>query len=213
MPAVNLAQGLLAGQPRLDLQQTKPLGRGAGGTLDALRIGNAPSQHLIAAADAEHAAAAAQVRHEIDVPALPAQEIEIGTGRFRPRQDDQVRIARNGPARRQHGDPRPRFLHQRIEIVEIGDPRELETDHMQPVAAARAGALRGDAVPVRRPPASLATLGGCRARKRVVRSGRTLPLAASAAAVNGRTRSERRKNNKTQDMCYHPRQLLETSSR
>ena len=47
---------------------------------DALGVGDALSQHLITAAEAEHMPAAAAMCQNVDVPALLAQESEIAAG-------------------------------------------------------------------------------------------------------------------------------------
>ncbi len=71
-------------------------------------------------------AAAAMMREQIDVPALRAQKIEIATGRFRAGDDHQIGIAGNRFARTHHHEIDARFELERIEIVEIGDPRQCE---------------------------------------------------------------------------------------
>ena len=65
-------------------------------------IGDRPPEHLKAAAEAEHAAAAAAVRGDVDVPARLAQRLEIGDRRLRAGDEDQVaiRLESLGPARR-----------------------------------------------------------------------------------------------------------------
>ena len=71
LPAADLVQLLVAGQHRLEIEQPQTVGF-AGRPLDAGGIGDAPAEHLEAAADPEHGAAAADVRREVDVPALRA---------------------------------------------------------------------------------------------------------------------------------------------
>ena len=48
-------------------------GRGAGRAFDALGVGDGTAEHLIAAADTEHAAAGAVVGEDVDIPAVFAQ--------------------------------------------------------------------------------------------------------------------------------------------
>ena len=61
---------------------------------------------------------------DVDVPALPLEEGEVGERRFRARQQNEVGIAREGPAGLDDLD-RDRLLGgERIEVVEIGDPRK-----------------------------------------------------------------------------------------
>src|SRR5690242_7766565 len=59
---------LAIGQNGFNLEQTKA-GNFSRRTLDALRVGNRAPQHLITAAQAEHQAAAAAMRGDIDVKA------------------------------------------------------------------------------------------------------------------------------------------------
>ena len=63
------------------------------------RIGDGLAEHLIAAAQPEHVAAAAHMRLDVDVPALRAQEREIADGGFRAGQDDEIGVARDRLAR------------------------------------------------------------------------------------------------------------------
>ncbi|MEI2612944.1 MAG: hypothetical protein V9G20_30250 [Candidatus Promineifilaceae bacterium] len=53
-----------------------------GRPLDAERIGDHLTQHLVAAADAEDRPAAPVVRHDVDAPALMLQLREVGDGRL-----------------------------------------------------------------------------------------------------------------------------------
>ena len=80
--------------------------------------------HLIAAAQAQNRAAAAPMRGDIDVESRRAQRGEIGDGRFRSGQNDQIGVA--GQRRtRPHANELDRGLGvERIEIVEIGDMRQ-----------------------------------------------------------------------------------------
>ncbi len=65
---------------------------------DAVWIEHDVAEHLIAGADAEHATAAANVSKQIDVPALRAEELEIGDGGLAAGKDDQRRIERQAAA-------------------------------------------------------------------------------------------------------------------
>ncbi len=80
-----------------------------------------PAEQLIAAAKAEHAAAAADMRLDIDVPALRAQEGEVADRRFRAGQDDDVGLRRDRFAGTNEDEIDARLHAERIEIVEIGD--------------------------------------------------------------------------------------------
>ena len=82
-------------------------------------------EHLIAAAEAEHATAAADVGCDVDVPAFGAQTPQIGDRRLRAGQDDEIGVAAAAPARaRSDSRSTPGSVAQRIEIVEIGDARQ-----------------------------------------------------------------------------------------
>ena len=64
------------------------------------------------------------MREKIDVPPFASQEFEIGDRRLRARKNDKRGVARQRLPRPDH-DQLDRRLHaQRIEIVEIGDPRQ-----------------------------------------------------------------------------------------
>ena len=95
------------------------------------------AEHLIAAAEPEHMTAAPDMRGEIDVPALRAQEVEIAARRFRAGHDHEVGIARDRLARPHHGEIDAGLQLQRIEIVEIGDPRQRETRDLASAGLAR----------------------------------------------------------------------------
>src|SRR5215510_6198126 len=82
MASADLAECLVIGHFRRDLEQTEARNR-AGRTLDALWIGNAAPQHLIARTDAEQVAAAAKVGRDIDVPPLGPQLDQVRDSRFR----------------------------------------------------------------------------------------------------------------------------------
>src|SRR5258708_9582465 len=93
--ARDLDQHLVAFQDRIDVEQAETLDFRRG-PLDAVWIGDAAAEHLIAAADSQDRAAAPQMGPEVDVPAELPERGEIGDGRLRARQDDQRGIARHG---------------------------------------------------------------------------------------------------------------------
>jgi hypothetical protein len=101
------------------------------------------AQHLIAAAQAEHPPAPAQNRGEIDVPALFAKESEITACRFRAGNDDEIGIERHGAPRCHHLDGKRRIEGERVEIVEIGNPREARHGDTKGAIAARGGNVEG----------------------------------------------------------------------
>ena len=138
MPSLDSREVLFRCHDRADIEKPKSWRR-AGRSLDAIGVGDVLSQHLIATAEPQHMAAAADMCVEIDVPALLAQEIEIPAGRFRTGQDDEHCVARNGFARSHHHQVDIGFELERIEIVEIGDPRQRETRDLVPALFARIG--------------------------------------------------------------------------
>ena len=76
MNRVDPRETLLRRHDGRHVQKPKP-GRLPRRSFDAVRIGDAVPQHLIAAAQAEHMSAAATMGEQVDIPALRAQEIEI----------------------------------------------------------------------------------------------------------------------------------------
>src|SRR6185312_2442628 len=96
-------------------------GRLAGRSLDTVGVGDTLSEHLIAAAEPKHMAAASDMGEEVDVPALLAQEVEVAAGGFRTGNDHERGIAGDRFARPHHHEVDVRFEFERIEIVEIGD--------------------------------------------------------------------------------------------
>ena len=133
-----LAQRLVAGQNRLDVEQSEARGL-AGGAFDALGIGDAAPEHLIAAANARARARRAGMREDVDVPALGAQAGEIGDRRLRAGQDDEIGTAAAARRARTSDQRTSGSSLQRIEIVEIGDARQTGDGDRD---AVRAGALR-----------------------------------------------------------------------
>ena len=111
-------------EDRFDVDQAEP-GRLAGPTFEAVRIGDAPAQHLVAAAQPEDMPALAAMREDVDVPPLAPQKGEIGQGRLRSGQDDQSRHrAAAGGRAGTITSSTPRLGAQRVEIVEIRDARQ-----------------------------------------------------------------------------------------
>ena len=120
---VGIGQFLLGRQHRLDVEQAKARDR-AGRSLDAVGIGDGPPQHLIAAAQPKHHAAAAHMRGDVDVEAGVAQRVQARDGRLRARQDHEIDVARQRRAGMNADQIDIGLRLQRIEIVEIGDLRQ-----------------------------------------------------------------------------------------
>ena len=105
-----------------DIEQTEPLDA-AGRPFDAARIGDGAAEHLVAAAQPEHVAAAPRMRLDVDVPALcrmnarsPMVDFEPGRITTSASPGSAVRGARIEGYARLHAE--------RIEIVEIRDARQ-----------------------------------------------------------------------------------------
>jgi len=73
---VDTRETLLRRHDSCHIQKSKPRHLSCR-SFDAVRIGDAAPQHLIAAAQAEHVSAAATMCAQVDIPALRAQEIEV----------------------------------------------------------------------------------------------------------------------------------------
>ena len=77
--ARRLSHALVGHHDGVDVQQPEALCR-ARRALDALGVGDGAPQHLVAAADAEDAATAAEMGAQVDIPALTAQEVQVSAG-------------------------------------------------------------------------------------------------------------------------------------
>ena len=93
--------------------------------LDAVGIEDALAQHLVAAADAEDGAAGGRARRDGAGEAAFAQPAQVGGGAFRAGDDDEVGALEL--ARRRH-EARAHLRHalQRLELVEVGQARQLD---------------------------------------------------------------------------------------
>ena len=145
--ARGLDQGLVAAQFGLQVEQTEALDSAPGGPSMPSGSRDLPAQHLVAAAEAEEPAAAAQVRADVDVPALRPHHGKVGEGRLGAGQDHQVGIARQGLAARHEVDRHVGLGDQRVEVVEVGDARDNRHRHLDAGAVALFGrALDGQGV-------------------------------------------------------------------
>ena len=105
-----LDQGLVACELGFQVEQAESLG-GARRTFDAIRVGDPAPQHLEAAAQTQQPAAPAQMGADIEIPALRPDHGEVGEGRLGTGQDNEVGIARQGPAARHESDLHVRLGH------------------------------------------------------------------------------------------------------
>ena len=92
MDAADQRGGFVAAHGGRDVEQAEAFD-GAGTAVDAIGIGNALAEHLIAAAEAEHVAAAADMGLDVDIPALDAEIAEVADGGFAAGQDHHIGIA------------------------------------------------------------------------------------------------------------------------
>src|SRR5262249_5135587 len=111
--AAYLAQGLGVTEHGFDLDEAEPR-RLAGGAFDTLGVGDAAPEHLVAGAEPKDAAAAADMRQDIDVPAGRSQRREIGERRLRAGQDDEI----------PDGGHRPSPLDELARHLGLGGPRD-----------------------------------------------------------------------------------------
>ena len=72
-----LAQGFAVIKGCVDIEQPKPM-NGFSSTFNAMRVANAMTKHLIAAAKPQNMPAAPVMRLNINIPALIAQKPKIG---------------------------------------------------------------------------------------------------------------------------------------
>src|SRR3546814_17496268 len=86
--AMGFDQRLAAFQHGLDLQQAEAFD-GFRRPLDAMRLGDAAAEHLVAATNPEHTTAPPQMTGKHEVPALLTQEFQIGNDGLGAGQDDQ----------------------------------------------------------------------------------------------------------------------------
>ena len=134
--APRLDEALAPAQHRLDLEQAEPGGLSRR-PLDPGRVGDAAAQHLVAAAEAHHPAAAPHVRGDVERPALPVQRFQIGTGGLAARQQHQVGVTRQRPTRRHEVEHDIGLGPERVEVVAVGDARQAGDDNLDGGAGRR----------------------------------------------------------------------------
>src|SRR5215470_5354495 len=82
---------LVSTQQGFDLEQAEAFG-GTDLPFDTCGVADRSSEHLIAAAEADHETAAPPVGGDVDVKSRRAQRGKIGNCRLRPRQDYEVGV-------------------------------------------------------------------------------------------------------------------------
>ena len=115
-------------QHRLDLQQPQPV-RPAGATFQPERILDPLPQHLIAAAQPQHGAAPPYMGLDVDIPPFRPQGGKVAQRRLAARQHHQIGVAGKRLARLQHAQIDVGLGRERVEIVEIGEPRQPRHCH------------------------------------------------------------------------------------
>src|ERR1700738_4127078 len=139
--AGDIDEDLVTLEHGLDIQQPKPR-NGAGRSLYPVRIRNLSAEHLIAATNPEHMAAATHMRLEIDVPSCFAQRGEVGDGGLGTRQHHQRGISGNGLSRSDEDNIDTGLKAQRIKIIKIRDAGIGEHDDQAAAAIAARGGSR-----------------------------------------------------------------------
>jgi len=115
-------EGFLAGEAGVECKQAQALGH-SGRAFDAFGVGEALTQHLVATADAEDSAAAAQMRLKVAVPALRAQVSKVSDGGFAAGENDERGVFGKRLPCPAPGQPCGGVARQRVQIVKIGDVR------------------------------------------------------------------------------------------
>src|SRR5690606_34680288 len=85
--ACALHQPLLRAHDGLEIEQSQALHRAAR-PIDAFGVVDPAAKHLVAAANSENMAASSQMRGQVHVPTLSAQECEVTGRRLRSREDN-----------------------------------------------------------------------------------------------------------------------------
>ena len=93
MDGADARQRLHRLERRLDIEEPEAVD-GFRLALQPLPVMNAPAQHLITAAQAEHPAAAPQMGPDVGIPTLLAQKAQIGNGRLGSGDDDEIGMGR-----------------------------------------------------------------------------------------------------------------------
>ena len=117
-------QSLVAAQNRFDVEQAEA-GCLARLAFDPIRIGDPPAKQLKAAAKAEHAFAATDMRLDVDVPAFGEERHHIGARRFRAGEDDQLRIGGQGRPVPDHHQRDVGLGGERIEVFPDGEEMHI----------------------------------------------------------------------------------------
>ncbi len=132
-------EALLGRHHRLDVEEAEARHR-ARRPLDPVRVGEAPAQHLVAAAQAQHPAAPADMGAQIDVPALLAKGLQVVDRGLGARQQHQGGLRGDRRAGPDQHHRHARLRPQGVEVVEIGDARQHRHRHRDGTGPARARA-------------------------------------------------------------------------
>ena len=183
-------------QHRLDVEQAEA-GARSRRAFHAVGVGHGPAQHLEAAAEPQHAAAAAQMGADVDIPALVPEEGEVGPRVLAAGQHGEVDVGRQRLAGPEETDAD--LSGQRVEIVEIGDARIAERGNARrprrrPVRLQRHGILRRQLPGVLEPGHHAEAGQACQAlqrRDRRIEQGGVAPepvddIAAEPCRIGGR---------------------------
>src|SRR5690625_2058876 len=136
MHRLDLHRTAVPGQHCRDIQKPKPRCLCCL-TINPCRLRNSLPQHRVPATDPENMTTASPMSGKVDVPSLRPGEIKLAPHVAAARQDDEIGIARDHLPRPQHGEAHPLLLRERVEIIEIRDPRKTEADEMQATFLAR----------------------------------------------------------------------------
>ena len=124
---------LLGVERDLQVEQAEADGVAA---FDARRVRDAPPEHLVAAADPQYGTACRGVRAHGVGEAGASQPVEVGDGGARAGEDDEVGVGEpGGLGHVPHGNAR--LARQRLGVGGVGDPRQPDDRHPQPLAPVR----------------------------------------------------------------------------
>ena len=113
------------------------------------------AKHLIPATNSQYPPAAPVMGAQVYIPTLRPDIAKVGAGGFAARNDHKGRVGGNRLPRADHDNLNTGFRFQRVQIIEIGDARQLQAGDLG-AAAGRGGDIKG--ILGRQPP-SLGKIG------------------------------------------------------